>query len=232
VPQDLSTLSLFERAVLEALGRIATALERLEAPALTPKAERRIELQRATVPSQPAKPIPDVAPSVAAANWDKEGAVTTEARKALLRELWPAGYHVQAILERFNALPGRQIDSVRLGQLASQLGFQRPQGFDGKAASRDLPPQRNAHGALGSPAAIENGLVPGLTEPLPHEPGTNGVPLSPISRPWSSIVTLAKSHGYPITGWEQLPEYNKKRLARRLQPLAIASAATYRSRFA
>lgn len=77
------------------------------------------------------------------------------------------------------------------------------------------------------PARVPNGVklppVPscdgGLTVPLSHRPGTEGVPYAPIRMPFAEIQERARRDGYVIKTTLDLHEYNKSRVRRCLQPL-------------
>lgn len=88
------------------------------------------------------------------------------------------------------------------------------------------------------PADVPRKLDPepamlGLNIQLAGVPGTSGVPLSPFTRPWEVICSLALSHGYPLRSFDDLAKYNRVRTNLRLHPLAIqqVGSSRYKSRF-
>lgn len=58
----------------------------------------------------------------------------TEARRALLCELYPTWMDIEEITRRLNELPGAVLDAARVGTEARRLGAKRPDGYRNVAA--------------------------------------------------------------------------------------------------
>jgi hypothetical protein len=78
-----------------------------------------------------------------------------------------------------------------------------------------LPPMRPRAAAMRS--------MPELAT-MPEEPlAPEGQTLPPVSKPWPLIVALARHDGYQVRSYDDLPPYNRARIAARRAPLAVAS---------
>lgn len=143
----------------------------------------------------------------------------TEARAALVRELWPAGVPTSEIARRLGVLPGQPVPTPvnkRIGIWAAALGVKRPDGtrmpFQRNAApepgkpapTADLPEPEpdDVPEALGAPAAAAPACGPA---PVPQPPLTAPVRPAPaaaspvIPRPtWTPERTALARRDYPI----------------------------------
>ena len=132
-----------------ATNRAATAAE-LAVSRPVPVARQQVDIP---TPSVVAKPIqvdallppvpghrvhllPDAPPLAFGAS---DSRLLTDARRVLLRELYPAGVAGTVIMAALNALPGRRFDSPDVvATRAAGIKLRRPPGFDSKTAPDTL----------------------------------------------------------------------------------------------
>lgn len=209
-----------QSAAWSAYGRATGAREEdaNETGACPPAAPQRAEKDPSPavpVPSPPAPPSPAVEPAAPpparvmapGAAGSFAGGKWTEARMALLRELWPTDTAIEGILARINELPGVPVASVMsVWTQASAKGLGRRPGASARLAESGRRNLAKAHaGAAAKREAARDAEAP---------------PDGATVATYDQIATWSAPRGIPFTGWVDLPRVNAKRTELGLPPFA------------
>lgn len=146
----------------------------------------------------------------------------------VLRQWYPTYMLPPEIVRRMEAFAGTPLPPWNtIGTYAIEsLGLRRPADFSKKTvAARFAATKKTAPSLLRAPEPLPTikmfADVPGLRTALGGVPGSSGIPLVPISRPWPTICDMAMRDGYHLSGYHGLSGYNKSRISRYMQPLVI-----------
>lgn len=124
----------------------------------------------------------------------------TDARKALLRETWPAGVDTAEIQRRWTALPGNAADGRLIGIFAAGLGLKRPPGFRSKR--RRL--QAEGVKLRAAPAQVFGKPAPISLQPPKHPAGA----MTPIVTDVATIRARVATWGKQFSGQADLAAIN------------------------
>lgn len=210
-------------AFVNLAGQLATFIL-APAGASMPRPAAMREAPRASPAAPPAAATRSQPAPVSAATASRER-YRTEARAALVRELWPAGVPTSEIARRLGALPGQPVPTPvnkRIGIWAATLGVKRPNGTR-------MPFQRNAAPAPDKPAPTADRPEPepddvpeAVGAPAAGAPacGPAPVPQPPLAAPVKPAAAAA-SPVIPQTTWT--PE--RTALTRRDYPIVQVRTA-------
>lgn len=209
-----------------ALERLAAAIEAQTKgrPAAITEAVASIPVQTTPSVAEPEqKPAPAPEPATPSA-----GDFLTAERRALLEKEYPAGVHINGILERFNRLDGPKVqDAQRLSLLANGLKLRRPKPFDGAGAPMTLAEVEAAERTV--PVAHYTAPLPRPAPPPATPKPPPGRALSkdevlarigamklpgahePIEADFEQVRTFAESRALQFRDWDDLPAINRWR---------------------